>query len=180
MQLIDTLRKFSSRHRSFLLGFGAFYVLGALFFSIDHPRAASVQPIAFNHAKHIEAGLECTNCHEGAEDQVHATLPTLETCSICHATALTESPEEQKLLAIAEEGKELNWVQHTRAPGHVYFSHRRHVASGRVECATCHGLMQEMTAPPLKPLAGEQLTMDGCIECHRENEARTDCNDCHM
>lgn len=180
MQLVETVSRIASRNRLFLMGFVFFFLLGAFVFFTDKPRASSLQPIAFNHAKHIEAGLECTTCHVGAEDQQHATLPTLETCSLCHPEALTESPEEAKLLAFAGEGKELDWVQHTRLPQHVYFSHRRHVRSGQLECSTCHGPMQEMIVPPLKPLAGEKLTMDGCIACHLENEARTDCNDCHI
>ncbi len=180
MQLADTALRIASRNRLFLMGFGLFFLLGTFVFFTDMPRASSLQPIAFNHATHIESGLECTTCHVGAEDQQHATLPTLETCSLCRAALLTESPEEAKLLAFVEEGRELDWVKHTRVPRHVYFSHRRHVSSGQLECLTCHGPMQEMIVPPLKPLAGEKLTMDGCIACHLENEARTDCNDCHI
>ena len=158
-------------------GFGVFFILGTFVFRGHNPDASSAQPIAFNHAKHVENGMTCTDCHAGAESQARATLPTLATCMSCHESALTPSVEEEKIRRLAAAGKELAWTQLTRMPAHVYFSHRRHVQLAKLECAMCHGPMEKATAPPRRPFG--RLTMDACIECHEQRGARTDCNDCH-
>lgn len=161
----------------FLTGFGLLFVLGSFFFSGRNPVAPGVQPIAFNHAKHLGAGMACTDCHTGAQSQERATVPALAACLACHETALTESAEEKKLRAFAADKKEPPWNPLTRVPAHVYFSHRRHVQLAGLECAVCHGTMEKLTAPPQKLF--RPLNMDDCIACHEKSRARTDCNDCH-
>jgi hypothetical protein len=157
-------------------GLVLFFVAGILGFrALD--LGAVQQPIAFNHAKHLESGLSCTDCHSGAESQAHAVLPNLATCLACHEEAVTESPEEQKLRALAAAGKELQWNQITRVAPHVYFSHRRHVQLGKLECTVCHGPMQQATAPPRRAFLVP--SMDACLGCHRQARVKTDCNDCH-
>lgn len=162
--------------RPFLTGFGLFVVLGTLFFS-HNSQTSRAQPIAFNHSKHLAAGMTCTDCHIGAQSQARATLPTLAICLTCHENPLTESAEEKKLRAFAGAGQELAWAPLTRVPSHVYFSHRRHVELAKLACATCHGAMEKLTAPPQRLF--RPLTMDNCIACHTKSGARTDCNDCH-
>ena len=159
-----------------LLGFGVFTVLGSWFFG-RAPAGRGVQPIAFNHSKHIASGMTCTDCHTGAQTQERATLPALPACLTCHETPLTESSEEKKIKAFAAAGRELAWAPLTRVPTHVYFSHRRHVQLGKLECAGCHGAMDKLTAPPEKLF--RPLDMDDCIDCHQKSRARIDCNDCH-
>lgn len=135
------------------------------------------QPIAFNHAKHMENGTVCTDCHAGVQNAAHATLPPLATCMGCHETQLSQSPEEGKLRAIAQTGREVAWAQLTSVPAHVYFSHRRHVQLGRLDCAECHGPVAKSTSPPVAVY--RQPTMDNCLECHAKRGVKTDCNDCH-
>ena len=159
-----------------LAGFGLFALAGGLFFG-HAPNTSGVQPIAFNHSKHLASGMSCTDCHVGAQTQVHATVPGLATCLTCHEAGLTDSAEEKKLRAFGAAKQELAWTPLTRVPSHVYFSHRRHVTLAKLECATCHGAMEKLTAPPQRLF--RPLTMDNCIECHRKSGARTDCNDCH-
>ncbi len=163
--------------RPMLAGFGAFFLLGGLFFSGRQPEASHAQPIAFNHSKHLSSGMSCTDCHIGAQTQARATLPTLETCLTCHEAPLGESKEEQKIRAFKAAGAELAWRPLTRVPSHVYFSHRRHVQAAGLDCATCHGAMEKLTAPPQKLF--RPLSMDNCLECHEKSRANTDCNDCH-
>ena len=160
-----------------VVGFGLFFFLCTLIFRGYDPDTSSAQPIAFNHAKHLENGMTCTDCHSGVQAQARATLPTLLTCLICHETALTKSAEEEKIRRLAAAGKDANWAQVTSVPMHVYFSHRRHVQLAQLECATCHGPMEKATAPPRRPF--RMLAMDACIECHEQRGAGTDCNDCH-
>jgi hypothetical protein len=157
-------------------GFAVMLAAETLVFVRGHSQTIA-QPVAYNHSKHLAAGLTCTDCHTGAKTAEHATLPQIAFCMSCHETALTQSAEEGKLRAIGAAGMELAWQQVTRVPAHVYFSHRRHAGIGRIECATCHGDMSKVTSPPQRPF--KPVTMDGCIGCHERNGARTDCNDCH-
>ena len=163
-------------YRPLLLGFGAFFAAQTMLF-VGRPTRAPEQPIAYNHAKHLAAGLGCTDCHSGARAAEHATLPAIAVCMGCHENALTESAEEAKLRAVAAAGRELAWVQLTRVPAHVYFSHRRHAVLAGIDCGACHGAMEKLTAPPSRP--ARQWTMDACLDCHRQKQAGTDCNDCH-
>ena len=163
-------------HRPLLFGFGVFALLGTFFFG-RQGTGGGAQPIAFNHAKHIASGMTCTDCHTGAQSQVHATVPALATCMTCHASALTESGEEKKLRAFAAAGQEPPWHPLPRVPAHVYFSHRRHVDVAKLECGACHGPMDKITAPPQRLF--RPLNMDDCLNCHVQSRAKTDCNDCH-
>ncbi|MFB3917526.1 MAG: cytochrome c3 family protein [Terriglobales bacterium] len=159
--------------RTAVASFALCFVVGLFVWGAKKP----VQPIAFNHKKHIENGVGCTDCHSGAQEQARATLPELSTCMTCHESALGQSPEEAKVRAAAAAGRELVWTQLTRVPTHVYFSHRRHVQEGKVECAVCHGEMQKRSVPPTARF--RPLDMNDCINCHIQRGVYTDCNDCH-
>ena len=160
----------------FFLGIGlSVFWTFAFFFGRPGPGAA--QPIAFDHAKHVENGMACTDCHTGVQNQAQATLPTLANCLTCHEAALTKSAEEEKVRSLAAAGKEAQWIQLTRLPSHVYFSHRRHVGVAKLDCSTCHGPVEKASYPPRSAL--RVMTMDTCIQCHQKSGARTDCNDCH-
>lgn len=164
--------------RAGLAGFVTFFLLGsATYVSVSAVHPAPRQAIAFNHAKHMENGLNCTDCHTGVQTQAKATLPALDVCLGCHQTALSSSPEEEKIRSIAASGQELNWVQVTMVASHVFFSHRRHVAVAHLPCAECHGPMEKATKPPQRPW--RVLNMDTCIGCHEKNKVNADCNDCH-
>ena len=105
------------------------------------------QPIRFNHKKHTqELGLECNTCHIYYETQNFSGLPTLDICLACHEEKVTDSPEEEKIRTMAKGKRELVWQRLYHVPEHVYYSHRRHVVVGGIECATCHGKIAETTA----------------------------------
>lgn len=172
----NSLSRFIQTHWT-ATGFAAGFVLSTVAFLGYSGRNSAAQPIAFNHSKHIANGLACADCHTGVETQARATLPSLDTCMNCHATAQTKSAEEQKIRALAAAGKEPAWTQLTRMPAHVYFSHRRHVVLAKLSCAVCHGAMEKAVAPPTKPF--REFTMTACLECHENKRGGTDCNDCH-
>ena len=158
---------------------GGFFglLLGAAVFPRVAASRASAQPIAFNHAKHVSSGIDCADCHTGAQSSAHATLPDLETCMTCHSEPLGSSAEEARLRRIAAEGGSLRWSQLLRLPPDIYFSHRRHVQIARLDCATCHGRMAEATSPPTRPFWTAK--MQQCLDCHDHSGAGTGCNDCH-
>jgi len=136
------------------------------------------QPIAYNHAKHIqEAGLGCIDCHIQAETHERASIPNIQVCQDCHEEAITDSPEEKKLIAYINNHNPIPWIQVHRVPDHVYFSHRRHVALGKITCEQCHGPVAEMTTPFTRPAI--PVSMAFCVECHENNQVTTDCASCH-
>lgn len=158
-------------------GFGAGFLLTQVLWLLLRPGAPVSQPIAFNHAKHIAAGLTCTNCHSGAQAEARAALPGIQVCLSCHEAAVTDSAEEAKIRRAAAAGEDLRWTKVTRVPAHVYFSHRRHVQAAQLSCAQCHGPVEKATVPPGRPF--RVMTMDACLGCHQQKQVQTDCNDCH-
>lgn len=175
MQLPGFASGLLANRRPAALGFAACFLMGALVFRAGG--GPPPQPIAFNHSKHLAAGMQCTDCHTGALTETRATLPQLSACLMCHSAALTASKEEAKIRALEAAGAELQWRPVTHVPAHVFFSHRRHAQQGGIACAVCHGAMEKLTAPPSRPFI--EFTMDTCIQCHQKNRARTDCDDCH-
>ena len=135
------------------------------------------QPIAWNHKVHIEAGLECVRCHRGAEEGVHAGMPSVQSCAGCHRREIPDHPEVQKAMLANENGEPILWAKVNVIPDSamVHFNHRAHARAG-VECLACHGDVAAMTvAEPVRNVAD----MGWCVECHRENEASDDCLACH-
>jgi len=142
------------------------------------PTEAVAQPVQFNHEKHVgDVGLECSTCHEYFNAGEHSGLPSLSTCQGCHEEALTESPEEQRLLDLIATDPQVTFRKLFRLPDHAYYSHRRHVAVAGLQCGTCHGPIEATTVPPQYPLV--RMTMATCISCHEEQNVATDCTDCH-
>lgn len=142
------------------------------------PTQHVAQPIQFNHQKHVKVvGLECSTCHEHYSTGEHSGLPSLTLCQSCHAEALTDSREEQKLLKLAAGEPQTPFRKLFRLEKHVRYSHSRHVAIGGIACETCHGAIADTTTPPTAPLV--RITMDTCTECHAERGVKTDCTHCH-
>lgn len=136
------------------------------------------QPLPFSHNIHVtDLELGCTDCHIRVEDHQRATLPLLEICQDCHSEALTESEIESQLLTYTTTDQAIPWQRIYAVPDHVYFSHRRHVALGQVACEACHGDVSSFDLPPSAPVV--PITMDGCMDCHEENQITNDCLACH-
>jgi len=136
------------------------------------------QPIAFNHSIHInDVGLECVECHVGVERRARATLPTVEICEACHSEMNGETKAEAFVVAAVENSEEILWNRVYELPDHVYFSHRRHISLGKIECVECHGDIQDLTTPPMIPQIA--LTMEFCMNCHEEKKVNNDCLACH-
>ncbi|MBI3004413.1 MAG: cytochrome c3 family protein [Ignavibacteriales bacterium] len=72
---------------------------------------------------------------------------------------------------------EVPWERVYKVPDHVYFSHRRHVVAGRLECEVCHGNVQQFTMPVSLPEI--PVTMENCMSCHRKHNVTNDCLSCH-
>jgi hypothetical protein len=136
------------------------------------------QPIAYNHSIHVnDVGLDCTECHTGAENRSRATLPTVEVCQDCHSEMNGETDAEAFVVAAVENNEEIPWERIYKLPDYVYFSHRRHISLGKIDCAQCHGDIQDSETPPMVPQVA--LTMEFCMDCHEEQKANNDCLACH-
>ncbi len=171
----NVIAKISRNQFIVLLG-SALVVVILLIIILQTVRGGVKQPIAFNHKLHAENGLECVDCHPYFEEQASSGRPSLETCQSCHDEPQGESKEEKKLMEYIKSGNEIEWQRLYRAPEDVYFSHRRHVVLGKIECKTCHGDIGESSKPPYKPL---KITMKNCMNCHEEKGATNDCVACH-
>lgn len=146
------------------------------------------QPIAFPHTIHAgtgegQLGLDCTFCHRNVTKGAAATIPAVGLCMTCHKTVGDDNLEIEKLRAFADAGDPVDWVRVHRVPDHVHFVHEAHIKyfSERdgilpsAVCSTCHGDVAGMT----KVRQVQPLKMSDCVDCHRENNAPTDCTTCH-
>lgn len=137
----------------------------------------AVQPIAFNHRKHVrENKIECSACHEFYETQTFSGLPTIDTCGTCHGEAIGKSAAEKKIVQLVRDNRPLVWQSLFRQPPHVFYSHRRHVVSAKLKCERCHGAIADTVAPPGRVV---RLKMNDCIACHESRGVATDCTTCH-
>ncbi len=142
------------------------------------------QPIAFPHTVHVQdAGIDCTFCHRTVTTEAAASIPAVGLCMTCHQTVGDDKPEVQKLRDIFAAGRSIDWVRVHRLPDHVHFIHEAHIkffsekdqVSASAVCSTCHGDVGSM----VKVKQVQSLKMGDCVDCHRDNEAPTDCTTCH-
>lgn len=150
------------------------------------------QPIDFSHQIHAgKLNLDCLFCHETADDSYFAGVPTVQKCMDCHINVKTDSPKVQKIHKYWNEKQPIPWnrVHRIRQRNYVYFTHERHVKAEEakvnnpnhvlgkpgIACEACHGEVKAMD----HMRAFSSLKMGWCVECHRANEAPTDCLTCH-
>ncbi|MFV2007584.1 MAG: cytochrome c3 family protein [Longimicrobiales bacterium] len=162
----------------FVLFLAAVFVVALALLLLARRQPPVPQPIAFNHKKHTEElQLSCNFCHKYFNTSAHSGLPDAQTCALCHSVALGESPEAAKLTELLVQGEPLQFNKLFRLPDYVFYTHRRHVTVGGLECAECHAGIAGTEVPPERPLI--KVTMAFCVDCHEEREVTTDCNACH-
>ena len=149
-------------------------------------------------------GIQCEFCHRNVTKGAAATVPAVEQCLFCHkeVTGATQSAtaEIQKVRTAFADGNPIDWERVHRLPDHVRFVHEAHIrfftdaenSSIRTSingekldaalsvpetCAICHGDVASMTE--VQPKRFQSLKMGTCLDCHRENNAPTDCTVCH-
>jgi hypothetical protein len=170
----------SPSHR---LWIGAFTVLMAAIGFVAgrgflRPTENVLQPIAFNHLWHTQdLQLTCDFCHEYVRQGAHSGLPSEETCAMCHSTPQGDSEEAARVTELLEAGEPLVFKKLFGLPDHVFYTHRRHVVIGEVECAQCHGDIANTESPPERPLV--TVDMAFCMDCHTERDVTNDCTACH-
>jgi hypothetical protein len=148
----------------------------ALLMTLSLVACFAAQPVSFLHSKHMLLGLDCRDCHTGADSRAGAGIPSVRVCMLCHAKLLRKDPEVQKVIAYANKNVEIPWVRvySFSSDAHVKFRHAPHYAAG-ISCATCHGDLTKAGT------AERTVThnMGTCVSCHRQKHATEDCAACH-
>ncbi len=129
------------------------------------------QPIKFSHKIHAQDNqIDCNYCHTGVDNSASAGIPSNDLCLNCHTVVRNGKNsgkfEINKIHRAKETGKPVEWIRVHDLPDHVFFSHATHVENGNLDCAECHGEVEEMHI--VKQV--EDLSMGWCINCHRESE----------
>ena len=138
------------------------------------PPAAPAQPIPFSHKQHLALKLQCKMCHANPDPGEMMGIAAASVCMQCHSSIKTESPAIQKLASFAADKREIPWVRVYQIPGYVDFSHKTHLNSGAT-CETCHGHVEQRDAL----FRETNISMGGCMDCHRAHKATIDCTGCH-
>ena len=138
------------------------------------------QPMPFNHQVHVKGQeMACIDCHAGNE-QARSGFSDIRSCYECHKEVQGDKPseEQEKVREYGKAKRQIPWVAVHRLPGHVYFSHRAHVAFANIKCEDCHGDVGDRTEAVALPSPG-LLSMSHCLDCHRERGASLQCITCH-
>jgi hypothetical protein len=127
------------------------------------------QPIKFSHQVHVtENQIDCMYCHHTADHSKSANIPSTSLCMNCHVVvregSRSGSFEIDKLVQAHEEGRSVEWIRIHELPDHVFFSHAQHVGAGKLDCAQCHGQVEDMH----RVRQVSDLSMSWCLDCHRE------------
>jgi hypothetical protein len=151
-------------------------VLLFLFFQAakSPPPSAPAQPIPFSHKQHLAMKFKCKMCHANPDPGDSMGIPAASVCMQCHSAIKTDSPAIQKVASYAAQKRDIPWVRVYRIPSYVDFSHKTHLASGAT-CETCHGHVEQRDAL----FRETDISMGGCMECHRQHKAPIDCTACH-
>jgi hypothetical protein len=113
-------------------------------------------------------------CHRSPDPGEMMGFVAPAVCMQCHSTIKADSPAIRKLAAAARENREIRWARVYQIPFYVAFSHRFH-AEGGVNCQECHGDVADREA-----LFREgDISMNGCMNCHRAKKISNRCNFCH-
>ena len=127
------------------------------------------QPIKFSHLVHAGANkIECLYCHYSAEYSKSAGIPSSNVCLNCHMIVREGSRsgkfEINKIFAHVDSLKNpVEWIRIHNLPDFVFFSHAQHVGAGKLDCAECHGPVEEMNVV----YQYADLSMGWCLDCHR-------------
>jgi len=135
------------------------------------------QPIKFSHKVHAGTNkIDCQYCHAEAMESKNAGIPSSNLCLNCHSIikkgANTGEEEIAKIYKSIEDGKAVEWIQVTKLPDHVFFSHAQHVNAGQLACQDCHGKVEEMGR--LQQV--NDMSMSWCLDCHRTKFVNMDNN----
>ena len=130
------------------------------------------QPIPFSHKQH--ATQACDGCHKLAPSGEVVSIPTGKECMTCHSEVAKKSPAIQDLKTYVDNKQPIPWVRVYELPSFVDFNHKTHLSAG-AKCETCHGPVATRDRITVET----DISMGGCMDCHRTAKATISCNGCH-
>jgi Cytochrome c7 and related cytochrome c len=170
----DNQKTFQQKQRWLKWFLAAVILMGMmLFFYYVYPRRGlgPEQPISFSHRVHAGVkAINCRFCHPNVERSEHAGLPEMEKCFFCHKYIIPTHPEILKEKEYLDQGRPIPWVRIFYVPDFVKFRHEPHLLWGKLDCADCHGRVEEMDR-----LQKKDFKMKFCIDCHKLKKAQLDC-----
>ena len=138
------------------------------------PASAPRQPIPYSHKQHLALGLQCKDCHTMPDPGESMGIPAAAMCMGCHRSIQKESAALKELASYAGQKKPIPWVRVYQIPSYVTFSHKDHLEAG-TPCNTCHGEVAQRE----RLFRETDISMAGCMACHRARKASVDCALCH-
>jgi Zn ribbon nucleic-acid-binding protein len=160
-------------HKAVKIIFAVFIIAMGIVAQTPQPEPVK-QPLPFSHKLHVAQGLKCQGCHVNPEPGEEMTYPATAKCLGCHEDTAAEKDTIKKLTAFHNNKESVPWARVYQVPEFVWFSHRPHLEAG-AKCDRCHGAVSEREA-----LWREKpITMENCMNCHRETNASNACNYCH-
>jgi cytochrome c553 len=131
------------------------------------------QPVKFSHVVHSgDNQIDCQYCHTLAGHSKSAGIPGVNVCWNCHSIVRegSHSGKHQinKVVEAYESSTPIQWIRVHNLQDHVFFSHAQHVTVAGIECADCHGPIEEMD----RVRQVSDLSMGWCINCHRDTEVQ--------
>lgn len=131
------------------------------------------QPVKFSHVVHAaENQIDCQYCHTTVSHSKSAGIPDVNICWNCHSIVRDGSysgmHQINKVVEAYETGIPIEWIRIHNLQDHAFFSHAQHVTIAGIECATCHGPIEEMH----RVRQVTDMSMGWCINCHRETEVQ--------
>jgi|SoiMethySBSTD1v2_1073268.scaffolds.fasta_scaffold1030274_2 Cytochrome c7 and related cytochrome c/Cytochrome c3 len=133
------------------------------------------QPLPFSHKLHVAQGLKCQGCHINPDPGEQMTFPATAKCMSCHEEIAADRAAIKEMAKYHQDKAAIPWTRIYQLPDWVLFSHRAHLESG-AKCDRCHGAVAERDALwKEKP-----ISMESCMNCHRETNASNACNYCHQ
>lgn len=132
------------------------------------------QPLPYSHKQHLALSLTCKDCHTNSDPQGAMGFPSSSKCMTCHQVVKKDSPAVQKLATFDRNKQEIPWVRVYKLPDFVFFKHKSHADAG-VKCEECDGQVAQRD----RLFVETDLSMAGCLSCHRERNAGQDCDYCH-
>jgi len=137
-------------------------------------------PLIFSHAKHLQRGATCDNCHADAKtsrSSVDNLIPTEAACRACHAIDRS-MPEKAGTPVAACAGCHPGYTPGAAVarvyltPSPLKFDHSKHNTQS---CESCHAVRDTDLAT-----AAHLPTMASCLTCHKDGDQERACTDCHF
>lgn len=140
--------------------------------------------LTFSHAMHIQAGADCTTCHDSIDKSATSApsdIPQHVQCETCHDIEAAKRGEKTDPPSSCQTCHPGITTPAQPVPkdlfltGNINFSHQSHLARG-AKCVDCHGEVNKTELATRDNFP----RMKTCLTCHDGNKAPNKCSECHV